>query len=181
MSEQVNPVKVVCNIVDDRILALFLVHEDITLHCFLPAVSPWRICTVFYACIPSDIILLSLSVWTVRYLCRRPVKITGPMDTLPLTSIRNGSTPLPRMAMCGDTGHTTTACPASWLHLKEKCTYISSVWLSDFRAVLWLVDVIKNWYMIWYCRCTEVTSFQNLLFFKVFAVQSMKLVNTHAC
>jgi len=40
MSEQVNPVKVVCNIVDDRMLALFLVHEDITLHCFLPAVSP---------------------------------------------------------------------------------------------------------------------------------------------
>jgi HUS1 checkpoint protein len=39
MSEQVNPVKVVCNIVDDRMLALLLVHEDVTLHCFLPAVS----------------------------------------------------------------------------------------------------------------------------------------------
>ena len=103
MSEQVNPVKVVCNIVDDRMLALFLVHEDITLHCFLPAVSPWRICTVFHTCIPSDTILLSLSVWTVRYLCRLPVKITGSMDTLPPTSVRNGSTPSPRMAMCVET------------------------------------------------------------------------------
>ena len=126
MSEQVNPVKVVCNIVDDRMLVLFLVHEDITLHCFLPAVSPWRICTLFYICVPSDTIRLSLSVRTVCYLCWPPVKITGPMDTLPSTSIRNWSTPLPRMAMCVDTMHTTTTCPASWLLLKEKRSYISS-------------------------------------------------------
>ena len=181
MSEQVNPVKVVCSIVDDRMLALFLVHEDITLHCFLPVVSPWRICTVFYTCIPSGTILLSLSVRTVRCVCWRPVKITGSTDMLPPTSIRYGSTPLPRMAMCGDSGHTTTARPASRLLLKEKCSYISSVWLSEFRAVLWLVDVIKNWYTVRYCRHTEVTWFENLLLFKVFAVQSMKMVNSHAC
>jgi hypothetical protein len=81
------------------------------------------------------------------------------VDTLPLTSVRNGSTPLPSMGTCGDTWHTTTACPASWLLLQEKCSYISSVWLSEFRAVLWLVGVIKNWFMVRYCRHTEVTSF----------------------
>ncbi|KAJ9574065.1 hypothetical protein L9F63_008591 [Diploptera punctata] len=38
-SEQVNPNKVVCNIVDDQMVVLFLLHEDITLHYYLPVVS----------------------------------------------------------------------------------------------------------------------------------------------
>jgi HUS1 checkpoint protein len=38
-SEQVNPIKIVCNIVDDKMVAMFLVHEDITMHYFLPAVA----------------------------------------------------------------------------------------------------------------------------------------------
>jgi len=43
-----------------------------------------------------------------------------------------------------DTGHTTRARPASWLHLNEKRSHISTVWLSEFRTVLWLLDVINN-------------------------------------
>jgi HUS1 checkpoint protein len=38
-SQQVNPNKVVCNIVDDKMVAMFLVHEDVTLHYFLPVVA----------------------------------------------------------------------------------------------------------------------------------------------
>lgn len=37
-SEQVNPSKVVCNIVDDHMVVLYLLHEDVTLHYFLPVV-----------------------------------------------------------------------------------------------------------------------------------------------
>jgi HUS1 checkpoint protein len=39
MSEQVNPSKVVCNIIDDKMVAMFLVHEDIVLNYFLPVVA----------------------------------------------------------------------------------------------------------------------------------------------
>ncbi|XP_021921492.1 checkpoint protein HUS1 isoform X3 [Zootermopsis nevadensis] len=39
MSEQVNPNKVLCKIVDDKMVAMFLVHEDIVLHYFLPVVA----------------------------------------------------------------------------------------------------------------------------------------------
>lgn len=38
-SEQVNPSKVVCNIVDDKMVAMFLINEDIIMHYFLPAVA----------------------------------------------------------------------------------------------------------------------------------------------
>ena len=38
-SEQVNPSKVVCNIVDDHMVVLFVLHEDVTLHYFLPVIS----------------------------------------------------------------------------------------------------------------------------------------------
>jgi HUS1 checkpoint protein len=38
-SEQVNPSKVVCNIVDDKMVAMFLVLDDITMHYFLPAIA----------------------------------------------------------------------------------------------------------------------------------------------
>ncbi|XP_069690158.1 checkpoint protein HUS1 [Periplaneta americana] len=37
--EQVNPNKVVCNILDDQMVAMFLVHEDVTLHYFLPVIA----------------------------------------------------------------------------------------------------------------------------------------------
>jgi HUS1 checkpoint protein len=38
-TEQVIPSKVVCSIVDDKMVAMFLVHDDITMHYFLPAVA----------------------------------------------------------------------------------------------------------------------------------------------
>lgn len=115
-SEQVNPVKVVCNIVDDRMLALFLVHEDVILHCFLPAVAPWRICAVFTPAL--------LRIWCsyhsqsercVTFPDRQSqsLGLTQPVLRVPPpTSIRNGSTPLPRMAIRGGTWQITVRTPS---------------------------------------------------------------------
>ncbi|KAK2176299.1 hypothetical protein NP493_672g01017 [Ridgeia piscesae] len=38
-SQQVNPLKVICNIVDNRIAHFFLLHEDVSLQYFMPVVS----------------------------------------------------------------------------------------------------------------------------------------------
>ncbi|MPC17493.1 Checkpoint protein HUS1 [Portunus trituberculatus] len=35
--EQIGPSKVICNIVDDRMIHLFLLHDDVILQYFLPA------------------------------------------------------------------------------------------------------------------------------------------------
>ncbi|PSN30647.1 Checkpoint protein HUS1 [Blattella germanica] len=38
-TDQVSPQKVVCNIVDDEMIVMFVVHQDVTLHYFLPVIS----------------------------------------------------------------------------------------------------------------------------------------------
>lgn len=37
--EQVNPSKVVCNIVEKKMIHMHVVHEDVALHYFIPAIA----------------------------------------------------------------------------------------------------------------------------------------------